>query len=311
MTPDSGVYVAHAIAGTGMIDGWVRQHDTLPSPRAFAAAVVATRYNSRFSGNALYLIGGIDTTGTAQASVLVAGVTADSVSGHFTFLEPLPAPVAGAAAVVRHGRIYVIGGTDATGHAQNTVYVGRIGADGHIDGWFTQPPLATPRAYEGGVARDTRVYAVGGEADSVPPGGGLDSGTQRLVTADTAAVSPFSGFFTGGWGTGPALLPEARSQFALLDLGATVLAVGGVYAGASGNAAETLSAIATNDSLGPFTGPVGTNRIAGLTCLGVPAGTLVGPAGVTWREADGTPRGLVVGGVDLVTQTARSCAWGF
>jgi len=106
-------------------------------------------------------------------------------------------------------------------------------------------------------------------------------------------------------------LPEGRSQFALLDLGQTALVVGGMYAGASSNGAETLAATVTDGSVGPFTGPVGTNRIADLTCLSAPAGTLIGPAGVSWWETDGTARGLVVGGLDLATLTRRSCAWGF
>jgi hypothetical protein len=261
----------------------------------------------------LYVIGGIDAAGRPQASVLGADVTADSVSRRFIFLEPLPAPLAGAIAVVRRGRIYVMGGTDAQGHPQRNVYVGRIGADGHIDGWYPQPLLPGPRAYGGGVARDGRVVAIGGVGgvDSVPPGGGFGTGTQRLVTGDTAAVSLVSGFFTGTWGAGPNLLPEGRSQFALLDLGTSLLIVGGMYAGAPINSAEALAASVSGDSVGPFAGPVGSNRIADGTCLGLSAGTLVGPAGATWREASGTPRALVVGGIDLGTQTRRGCAWGF
>jgi hypothetical protein len=189
--------------------------------------------------------------------------------------------------------------------------MGRIGADGHIDGWYEQPPLVGPRAYGAGIARAGRIVAIGGVADSVPPGGGLAGGTQRLVTGDTAAVSLLSGFFTGGWGAGAALLPEGRSQFALLDLDSVVLVVGGMYAGAAANTAETIRASVSGDSVGPFTGPVGSNRIADLMCLTETAGTLVGPAGITWREADGTPRGLVVGGLDLAAQGRRSCAWGF
>ena len=322
MAPDSGVYVARAVAGgAGTIEAWTRQRDTtdasrshvLPAPRAFAAAVVATPHNSRLMGSALYVIGGIDAAGRPQASVLGADVTADSVSRRFIFLEPLPAPVAGAIAVVRRGRIYVMGGTDAQGHPRRNVYVGRIGADGHIDGWYPQPLLPGPRAYGGGVARDGRVVAIGGVggADSVPPGGGFAAGTQRLVTGDTAAVSLLSGFFTGAWGAGPDLLPEGRSQFALLDLGTTLLVVGGMYAGAPTNSAETLAASVSGDSVGMFAGPVGSNRIADELCLAQPAGTLIGPGGATWREASGTPRGLVVGGIDLVTQTRRGCAWGF
>ena len=271
--------------------------------RAFAATVVATRFNSRFRGNALYVIGGIDRAGRAQASVFGAEITQDGVTGPFTPLEPLPTPLAGAIAVVRQGRIYVMGGTDAQGRPQQSVYMGRIGADGHIDGWHVQPPLPGPRAYGAGIARDGRLAAIGGVADS----GGL----QRLVTGDTAAVSVFSGFFTGAWGAGPAVLPEGRAQFALFDFDSTVLVVGGMYAGASTNAAETLVASVTSASVGPFTGPVGTNRIADLMCITDPAGTLVGPAGTTWREPDGTHRVLLVGGLDLATQAPRRCAWGF
>jgi hypothetical protein len=317
MVPDSGAYVARAAAGGGTT-AWVRQRDTtdvdrtrvLPVPRAFAAAVVATRHNSRLAGSALYVIGGIDTAGVPQATVLGADVTADSVVSRFTFLEPLPAPVAGAIAVVRRGRIYVIGGTDGQGRPQQTVFVGRIGADGHIDGWYAQPLLPGPRAYGGGVVRDGRVITVGGVADSVPPGGGLDPATPRLVTSDTAPLSLVSGFFTGSWGVGPDLLPDGRSQFALLDAGNTVIVVGGMYAGAATNSAETLAATVTGDSVGVF-GPAAANRIADQLCGADGAGTLIGPAGVTWREASGTVRGLVLGGIDFQTAVRRACVWGF
>jgi len=319
IVPDSGVYVARAVAGgAGAIDTWVRQRDTtdatrsrvLPVPRAFAAAAVATRYNSRLPGSALYVIGGVDAAGHAQATVLGAEVTADSVNRRFVFLEPLPTPVAGAIAVVRRGRIYVIGGTDAQGAPQQGVYVGRIGVDGHIDGWYQQPALPGPRAYGGGLVRDGRVVAIGGVADSVPPGGGLDPAPQRLVTSDTAPLSLVSGFFTGPWGAGPVLLPEGRSQFALLDVGNAVLVVGGMYAGAAANAAETVAAIVTGDSLGAFAGPVG-NQISAQMCGIQAAGTLVEPSAVAWREVDGTARGLVLGGIDMATRQRRSCVWGF
>src|SRR5207247_10549820 len=89
MTADSGVYLARVIeGGAGAIEPWTRQPDTsdqtrsrvLPAPRAFAAATVATPYNSRFPGVAMYVIGGIDGSGVAQASVLGASVTPDRVS---------------------------------------------------------------------------------------------------------------------------------------------------------------------------------------------------------------------------------------
>src|SRR5256885_11385716 len=46
------------------------------------------------------------------------------------------------------------------------VFVGRIGLEGHIDGWYVQPLLPTPRAYGGAVVRDERAVAFGGVARS-------------------------------------------------------------------------------------------------------------------------------------------------
>jgi hypothetical protein len=102
------------------------------------------------------------------------------------------------------------------------------------------------------------------------------------------------------------LLPAGRSQFATLDLGNVVLVIGGLYSGAAAGTAEVLAAGIVGDSLGPFAGPVGGNTIAGLG-----GGNLVGLAGATWRDADGTRHGVVVGGFDLTTRLRRTGVWGF
>ena len=311
--PDSGVYVARAQPG-GTVGAWVRQTDVadpiashvLPAPRAFAAAAAATRYNSRFTGIALYVLGGINAADVPQSTVFAADVSGDSVISRFIPIEALPAPVAGAIAVVRRGRLYVIGGTDSTGRPRQTVFVGRIDVSGHIDGWYTAPALPGPRAYGGGVVLDDRVVAFGGVADSVPPGGGLGASPTRLATSDTAPASPISGFVTGAWAPGAALLPQGRSQFATLDAGNAVLLVGGMYAGAASNTAETLAADVVGDSLGPF-----TTAATASTIWGQGGGTLVGPAGVTWRDADGTLHGIVLGGMDLATHLRKAGVWGF
>src|SRR5256885_15097546 len=114
MGPDSGGYIARAQPG-GAIDAWTRARDTwdanrsrvLPVRRAFAAAVVGTRHNSRLSTSALYVIGGIDAAGRAQPPGLGASITADSGSPSFTSPAPMPPPPAGAVAPGRHGRSYV------------------------------------------------------------------------------------------------------------------------------------------------------------------------------------------------------------
>lgn len=304
MVPDSAVFLARAVAG-GAIETWSRPQD-LPAPRAFAAAAFANRYNSRFDGRALYVIGGTDSAGRARATVFQALATSDTAIGAFTTIEPLPAPLAGAIAVVRRGRIYVMGGADSLGRPQSNVYVGRIGVDGHIDGWYTQPPLLSPRAYGGGIVQDDRVVVFGGIQDSAPLGGGLAATPPRLAAADTARLSLASGFFTGAWAAAGAPLPEGRAQFATLLLGDVVLVVGGMYGGAATNSAETLAAAVGVDSVGGFVGPVGANSIAGAG-----GGTLIGPAGASWLDADGTWHGIVLGGIDLVTRLRRDGAWGF
>lgn len=302
---DSSTYVARAQPG-GVVGPWTRQASVLPARRAFAAVAVATPHNSRSTTSALYVIGGIDPAGRAQASVFAADVSADGVISAFVPIEALPAPVAGAIAVVRRGRLYVMGGTDAAGRPQRSVYVGRVGLDGRIDGWYVQPDLPGPRAYGGGVVLDRRVLAFGGLADSAGPGGELDSSLARLATTDTATLSLVSGFFTGAWAPGAAVLPAGRSQFATLDLADVVLVVGGLYSGAATGGAETLAATLLGDALGPFTGPVGGNTIASQG-----GGNLVGPASAVWRDADGTRHGAVIGGFDLATRQRRVGVWSF
>jgi hypothetical protein len=303
--PDSAVFVARVAPG-GAIGTWSRPRD-LPVKRAFAAVAFANRYNSRFSGRALYVIGGIDVAGRARATVYQSLAATDTALGAFTPIEPLPVPAAGAIAVVRRGRIYVMGGADSLGRPQANVFVGRIGVDGHIDGWYVQPALPGPRAYGGGVVLDTHVRVFGGVVDSGRPGGGLDTLAPRLAAGDGAPVSLLSGFFTGAWAPGGPALPAGRSQFATLSLGDVVLLVGGLYAAAGTTPVETIAgSVIGGDSLADFSGPVGTNSIAAQN-----GGTLVGPAGVSWRDGDGSPHGVVIGGIDLVTRQRRAGAWGF
>src|SRR2546430_9890094 len=119
MAPDSGVYIARAQPG-GAIDAWTRARDTSRSEerrvltvrRAFAAAVVGTRHNSRLSTSALYVIGGIDAAGPAQPPGLGASHTAHRVSPSFTSLQALPTPLAGAMSPAPTPRNYPTGRAD-------------------------------------------------------------------------------------------------------------------------------------------------------------------------------------------------------
>ncbi len=313
--PETSVHVAQAQSG-GALTAWVRQAESgdaaanrsLPVPRAFAAAVVATRHNARLplTTGILYVIGGIDTAGRAQNTVFGADVSANGVVGPFALLRPLPVAVAGAAAVVRRGSIYLVGGANADGQPLETVLVARVTASGQLDGWYSQPTIPGSRAYAGTAVLDRRVVAFGGIDATVAPGGGLDDLPARLDSGDSNSVSRRSGFFVGEWGVVGTLLPQPRSQFAVLNVGTALLVVGGMYPGAATNDAETVAAPYIGDSLGTFDGPVGVAAIADQG-----GGTLVGPAAATWREASGTVHGLVLGGMDLATRLRRTGVWGF
>jgi len=313
--PETSVHVAQAQSG-GVLTAWVRQSESadaaanrsLPAPRAFAAAVVATRNNARLplTTGVLYVIGGIDTAGRAQNTVFGADVSPAGVVGRFASLSPLPIAVAGAAAVVRRGSIYLIGGADADGQPLETVLVARVTPSGQLDGWYHQPSIPGSRAYAGAAVLDRRALAFGGMDATVVPGGGLDDLPPRLDSGDSNSVSRRSGFFVGGWGVTGTMLPQPRSQFAVLNVGTALLVVGGMYPGAATNDAETVAAPYVADSLGTFTGPVG---VAAISDQG--GGTLVGPAGATWRETGGTVHGLVLGGMDLATRLRRTGVWGF
>jgi len=225
IVPDSGVYVARAVAGgAGAIDTWVRQRDTtdatrsrvLPVPRAFAAAAVATRYNSRLPGSALYVIGGVDAAGHAQATVLGAEVTADSVNRRFVFLEPLPTPVAGAIAVVRRGRIYVIGGTDARKWYGLPPEQRRQTVLDNLANYFGESARKPLQYIENGWAEER--FSRGDPVAGLPPGVLLDFGTAlrapvgRIHWAGTETSDFWVGYMDGAVRSGERAAKEVLAE---------------------------------------------------------------------------------------------------
>jgi len=144
---------------------------------------------------------GASTGRTRPASVFAADVTADSVIGRFVLLS-VTGPRAGgsgscAAQDLRDRR------TDQLATHKHGLH-GSDRGERHIDGWYLQPSLVGPRAYGAGVARDNRVIAVGGVADSVPL---AVSGNWDPAAGDGryGGSKPAVGILHRRWGrTGPA-----------------------------------------------------------------------------------------------------------
>ncbi len=132
--------------------------------------------------------------------------------------DPLPAPRFGAGVAVYNSKLYVIGGSDDTLQAKNTVYeydpTRPAGSR-----WQTKAPMPTARVYLGAAALDGLIYAAGGI-----PGGFTDLSTVE-------AYNPA----TNSWSTvQPMNLPRGGVAVVGLDTGTPgcggfLYAVGGGY----------------------------------------------------------------------------------
>ena len=192
--PTDGAYLAWVATdppGTTLQPWAPLEGLALPEARASAVAGGV--------GDYIYLVGG-DGPGGATASVfrlqLVAGVPAMGADGKpegwaVAQDQLLPEPRREASGFVANGAIYVMGGQDADGQAQQTVYwVIPDTTSGDLpEGWqrLEQADLAQPVASAGLSALGSTVFLVGGRGSE-----GLADGLQR------AAISPQGPFFQLG-----------------------------------------------------------------------------------------------------------------
>ena len=120
---------------------------------------------------------------------------------------PLPVALEESAAAAAGGRLYVIGGFDASGRSLRTVYV----FDGHT--WKAGPRLPLGLDHAAAVTLDDRLYLSGGHS------GGADSA--RVFRLDGASWTELSS------------MRHARGGHALLAAGGRLYAVGGNTAAAN------------------------------------------------------------------------------
>jgi N-acetylneuraminic acid mutarotase len=150
----------YALAGTGAggapvlalerFDGtaW-RDEGVIPGAGLNAPAAVALN-------GKIYLIGGFVTdTNLPSAGVLVYDTTARTWSE----AAPLPAPRGGHAAVVRDGRIHVVGG----GNSERTLADHDV-FDPARNAWTSLAPLPRPEGSPAAVVFEGKVYAIGGRS---------------------------------------------------------------------------------------------------------------------------------------------------
>jgi hypothetical protein len=164
--PTDTVFVGTPDPATGKIASWTENTDLkLIAPRADATAVI--------TGDGLFLVGGRDAAGPVATVWKAPTVTTTGKLKKWEESTPLPAPRAGATAVLQGTHLFVYGGEDAAGPT-TAVVRGEIGTEkdnlGKITGWSTPTEAAAaqtnlPAAARGamGFVSNGIFYYVGGE----------------------------------------------------------------------------------------------------------------------------------------------------
>jgi hypothetical protein len=257
----TGVYYIN-ILPDGSLDwtnGWKTATNPLPAARTqIAGATVA--YNGR-----LYVVGGLDSAGTATNSVLYADInpaTGDvgpwqGLDGTGAPVNPMPGARARGAARVIDGFLVVSGGL-LSGVSRDNNYIAPIRPDGAPGPWVQGHPLAAARSLHRLLANAHEAYVIGGQLGDTAKQNSLDVATQQ-PTGDFTAFFPVHRY--PGHADSTMNYPYFSMAAGLLG-GKIVLAGGGRQSGITGNTDGTnsiiWSPIAADGRTGAWTVAAGT-----------------------------------------------------
>lgn len=133
-------------------DRW-RPRARLPHPVHHPAAAVL--------GGRLYVLGGFVVQGFSIWHSIAAVYEYDPAQNEWRARPPMPTARGALAAVALGGRLYAVGGTNATDTGALEVY------DPRTDTWQRLRPMPTPRNHIAAVAEGGRLYVFGGRAAGV------------------------------------------------------------------------------------------------------------------------------------------------
>jgi hypothetical protein len=220
-TVQSTVYAAK-INSDGSLGTWT----------SVASPGVARENVGTFAANGyIYAVGGSSTTANAGAvsTVYYARQNADGTLGAWTTTQPIgggsPVNRRGASVVNANGFVYVIGGVDAAGTVQSTVYYAKLNTDGTIPSsgsgvWATTNAVVSggtqERAYASAVVSNGNIYLFGGTNTSTSQAG--------------VYSAPFNGDGSlGTWSTQTSLWSASQSQ-GVVTANGYFYHIGGYYA---------------------------------------------------------------------------------
>jgi len=177
--------------GDGTVGAW-SSTTGLPGPVVDAAVFAYDGF--------LFVAGGeLDTDGTPTDAVWSAPLAADGTVGAWSGTTSLPEPRDGATAVVHHDVVYLVGGRNGSGVADQ-VLLGRLAPGGSVGPWEVTTPMLREHVDLGAAVVDERLYAFGGW-----DGGGVLEAEVAAIGADGtlgawAYTTPLPGVRSSGMG---------------------------------------------------------------------------------------------------------------
>ncbi len=295
--------------GALIYSNWTSTVTPLPDARGFAASVSANKFNSMISGQGtIYVIGGLDGSGTATATVYYASLNADgtipdvSSASTWTTTTSLPKELFAEGAAIYHGYIYIAGGNDSGGNPVANVYYAKINKDGSLGSWATLSSLPAVRAYHQLLAVAGTLYVIGGDSGSVDPLTNSISGSTALSSVLYSQINIADGTLSA-W-TSTSGLGKYREKHTAVVAGGYIVVTGGLYNGTPGSSESVYASINADGSLTPFNGATGTNTISSLSSYNP-----FNQSAVFFADSNGNPHIYILGGQDVTTGYSSSGCW--
>lgn len=178
--PSNSVYAAD-IQSDGSLSPW-KSLLTLPESVYTHAAV---------EDGTLYVLGGVNKDYVVHNSVYYANILDDGSLDSWRVGTSLPVAVSGHTAAILDGRIYVMGGEDASG-ATDAVYTAPIMSDKNIGDWAAHASLPTPLRMHDSAATSDAIFIVGGSDGSAIQRAvyGMYLPKEEAETVATVDISP-------------------------------------------------------------------------------------------------------------------------
>ncbi len=304
--PQKEGYVAE-IQQDGHIGSWNATTD-LPVPRAFHASTAATPFNSRVSGDGyVYVIGGTNEDNEQPTTtVYKAPINQDGSLGNWSTTTPLPTSTHSLGAVVFLGYVYIAGGATNDNTPVTSVHRAFIDSLGNLSEWESMPSLPGSQSYHSFSVFGGFLYAVAGESAAVSPNdGNYTNNDTKLRTVVYGRINLRNGLLSDtGWVINSEELSKRTSKHTALVAGGNIFVTAGLYSGAhTGSSENSYASIRSDGSVGQFNGATGSNTINSQG-----GGNLFNHAGLSYVDADGIARVMILGGDNVNNPGQKSTA---